>query len=157
MNSAALSITPVTTANIRNELALQMAAGLTPIPDLLKNFNLDQQQLAAIAKDPQFRAMYTEAKTMWHSTLNVRERAQIKAAMMVEDSLLTIYQMLHDPDIAPPSKIAAFDKLVELADLKPKKDVGPAAGDKFTININLADDKQENIVLEVQAEDTANG
>ena len=144
---------PLTTAAIRNELALQLAAGLMPIPDLLKHFELDQKQLAEISKDPQFRSMYMEAKAVWHSALNTKERTKIKAAMMVEDSLLTMFQMLHNPEIAPPSKIAVFDKLAEIAGAKPEKVVGGGAtGDKFTININIPDREEEKIVLEVNNE-----
>ena len=127
-------------AQITNALAMELAAGLTDIPDILDRYSLSKAQLKRILKDAEFRVMYAQAKARWGADANATERVITKSTIMVEDSLLAIYSILHSTDSTPNSKIAAFNALVELSDAAPKKQAmkQEAVTDKFSITINLS-------------------
>lgn len=125
---------------ISNALALELAAQLTDLPDILERYSLTKVQLRRILKDPEFKVMYAQAKAKWGADANAAERVATKSTMLVEDSLLEIYGILHDKDGTPSSKIAAFNALVDLSDASPKKMAGKDGekSDKFSITINLS-------------------
>lgn len=125
---------------ITNALAMELAAQLTDLPDILERYSLNKTQLKRILKDPEFRIIYAQAKARWGADTNATERVINKSTMMVEDSLLTIYGILHDKDTTPVAKLSAFNALVELSDAAPRKQAAkaPQAGEKFSITINLS-------------------
>ena len=137
--------------NLMNKLAAELAAGLSPTKDIAKRYMLTVSQLARLMKDTQFRAMYKEAKTLWESDTNSRQRIRVKAAMALEDSILPIYSIIHNENSPPPAKIDAFKQLAVLADAVPRADKGGGQlGDKFSVTINLGDNvPSDKIVLDV--------
>jgi len=129
---------------ITNALAMELAAQLTDLPDILERYSLSKAQLKRILKDPEFRVMYAQAKARWGADANATERVITKSTLMVEDSLLEIYGILHDSNGTSNSKIAAFTALVELSDAAPRKQAAkpPEKGEKFSITINLSGGQQ---------------
>ena len=130
---------------ITNALAMELAAQLTDLPDILERYSLSKAQLKRILKDAEFRVMYAQAKARWGSNANATERVISKSTLLVEDSLLEIYGILHDEKSGPAAKISAFNALVELSDAAPRKQAAkaPEAGEKFSITINLSGGAQK--------------
>jgi len=133
------------TAQITNALAMELAAQLTGLPDILERYSLSKAQLKRILKDPEFRIIYGQAKARWGADANATERVISKSTIMVEDSLIEIYGILHDVDSSPNNKIQAFNALVELSDAAPRKQAAkpPETGEKFSITINLSGGKRQ--------------
>lgn len=124
---------------ITNALAMELAAQLTDLPDILDRYGLSKAQLKRIIKDPEFKIIFAQAKARWGADANSAERVATKSTLMVEDSLLTIYGILHDKDQTASGKLQAFNALVELSDASPKKSVAKDAdSNKFSITINLS-------------------
>ena len=129
--------------SITNALAMELAAKLTDIPDILERYGLTKTQLKKIVKDDEFKVIFAQAKARWGADANAQERVSTKSTLMVEDSLLEIYGILHNGDTTPAGKIQAFNALVELSDASPRKQTGKdSSGDKFSITINLSGGKK---------------
>lgn len=130
---------PATADQIKARLAYELAAQLMPSKDVFRRFGIDRQQAKAILASPQFRTLYQEAKVVWNSSDGTKERIRAKAGMMVEDSLLELYRLFHDSDIAPPSRLDAFKQIVQIANLGPPRagENGAEAGPKFSLTINI--------------------
>lgn len=61
-----------------------------------------------------------------------------KSRVLVEEWLDKLYPRMIDPDISTSALLEVGKVLIELGDLKPKKDMGPAqVGPNFSISINI--------------------
>lgn len=129
-------------------LAWEIAAEIAPIPDILKRFSISPADFKNKLKDPMFRTAIREAKSLWKSDLNVKQRIQIKAAMLVEDSLLDVFAIIKAEHMPAAAKLEAFEKLMKTADLAPKagKPEGTGSG-SFRINIHLGDSPAQSLVI----------
>jgi hypothetical protein len=74
------------------------------------------------------------------------ELVRLKAALSVEENLLTMHRIVNDSDMHPSARIDAFKQLKELADVAPRTNV--AEGVKFTLNISLADRPAEKVIID---------
>lgn len=129
-------------------LAWEIAAEIAPIPDILKRYGMTPVEFKGKLRDPMFRAAVREAKILWKSDLNAKQRIQIKAAMLVEDSLLDVFAIIKNENMPAASKLDAFEKLMKTADLAPKTgkpDGAPTSG--FKINIILGDNPSQQVVI----------
>lgn len=134
------AVTNITPNQITNALAMELAAQLTDITDILDRYGLTKTQLKRMLKDPEFKIKYAQAKAKWGADANAAERVASKATLLVEDSLLEIYGILHDGEATKNSKIQAFNALIDISDVSPKKQNNKTneVGDKFSITINLS-------------------
>lgn len=127
-------------SQVDGRLAWEIAAEISPIPDILKRFGISPHEFKLKLKDQMFRRAIQEAKTLWKSDLNVNQRIKLKASFLMEDSLLDIFKLIKNENSAATAKIEAFEKLMRAADLVPrsgKENGAVAAG--FKININLGE------------------
>ena len=90
--------------------------------ELVAQISAPAAGLRAKMKDRMFRAAYREAQNLWNSDLNAEDRIKVKARAMVEDSLLTVFEILKASDTIPQLKLEAFEKLMKVGDLGPKKE-----------------------------------
>lgn len=129
---------------ISNALALELVANLSDLPDILKRYDLTKAQMGKLLRDPEFKVIYSQAKAKWGADANAADRVSTKATLMVEDSLLSIYSILHDSEASAAGRLQAFSALVDLSDASPKRQASKqgenAAG--FSITINLPDGAQ---------------
>lgn len=123
---------------ISGRLADDLATQLIPLPAILEKYALNSLQLKMIVDTPQFRVLYAEAKARWNSDTNTEERIRSKSSMMVEDSLLEVFHILHNDETSNSTKLESFKQLTSVADLGPKrgKDNG-GSGQRTTITINV--------------------
>jgi hypothetical protein len=83
--------------------------------------------------------MVKQAKSLCNSDLSVKERIRLKSQVLVEDSLLEIFSILHNRDNAIPARLDAFKQLARVGEVdQPERGKGDA-GNRFTVSINLGD------------------
>lgn len=122
-----------------SRLAVEVAIRIRPISNILNTYALSRSDLVGKLKDPMFRGMVKQAKTIWGSDLSIKERIRLKSQMLVEDSLLEIFKVIHNDENAIPAKLDAFKQLARVAEVDtPEKGKG-GDGSHFTVSINLGD------------------
>ena len=122
-----------------SRLAVELAVQIRPVGELLNAYSISRRELADKLKDPMFRDMVKQAKTLWNSDLSVKERIRLKSQVLVEDSLLEVFSIVHSPDNAIPAKLDAFKQLARVAEVdSPDRGKGDT-GSRFTVSINLGD------------------
>lgn len=129
-----------------SRLAVELAVQLRPVAEILNTYSLSRSELAAKLKDPMFRDMVKQAKTLWSSDLSVKERIRLKSQILVEDSLLEVFSMFHNRDNALPARMDAFKQLTRVAEVdQPERGKGDT-GSRFTVSINLGDNHQPVVI-----------
>ena len=145
-------------AKITNQLATELASQLFPLQTLLDRYSLSKTQFKQLVNNPEFRQRYAQAKAEWGADKNATERVTNKATLMVEDSLLEIFGMVHDSEATTPSRLQAFNSLVDLSEVSPKKQKNQQdkLPEQFVINISTGDHvkqiKIDNTPKEIEGE-----
>lgn len=122
-----------------SRLAVEVAVQIRPIAEVLVAYSLTRASLVRKLKDPMFRDMVKQAKSIWSSDLSIKERIRLKSQVLVEDSLLEIFSIVHAADMAVPAKLDAFKQLARVAEVdSPERGKGDS-GSRFTVSINLGD------------------
>jgi hypothetical protein len=134
-----------------SRLAIELAVQIRPVAELLVHYNLSRDELAKKLKEQMFRDMVKQAKTLWHSDLSIKERIRLKSQVLVEDSLLSIFGIIHNDNNAIPAKLDAFKQLSRVAEVEQPDRQHGAAGDRFTVHINLGNSTPP-IIIEAQTE-----
>lgn len=126
-------------SNTDSRLAVEVAVQIRPISEVLVAYSLSRADLVRKLKDPMFRDMVKQAKSIWSSDLSIKERIRLKSQVLVEDSLLSIFSIVHNVDNAIPAKLDAFKQLARVAEVdSPERSRGDT-GSRFTVSINLGD------------------
>lgn len=140
-----MSTLPATVADFNavsdtdSRLAVEIAIQIRPVAEILGVYNLSRKDLVRKLKDPMFRDMVKQAKSIWSSDLSVKERIRLKSQVLVEDSILEIFSILHNRDNAIPARLDAFKQLARVAEVdQPERGKGDT-GSRFTVSINLGD------------------
>lgn len=131
-------------------LAWELAAEITDVKTLLARYGMTAVDLRTKFKDRMFRQAISEAKKIWKSDMNVKQRIQIKAAFLVEDSLLDVFAIIKNENMPAASKLEAFEKLLRTADLVPRtgQQGQQAAASGFRINIHLGDSPSQQVTID---------
>lgn len=122
-----------------SRLAVEIAVQLRPVPEILKQYNISRKDLVRKLKDPMFRDMVKQAKSLWHSDLSVKERIRLKSQVLVEDSILEIFSIIHNKDNAIPARLDAFKQLARVAEVDAPDRSNADTGSRFTVSINLGE------------------
>ncbi len=129
-----------------SRLAIEIAVQLRPINEILVAYSTSRSELATKLKDPMFRDMVKQAKSIWSSDLSIKERIRLKSQILVEDSLLSIFSIIHGPDNAIPAKLDAFKQLARVAEVDAPERAKGDIGTRFTVQINLGDTTKPVII-----------
>jgi hypothetical protein len=124
-------------------IAWEIAAEIADVPTILTRYGISADGFKKKLRDPMFRMAIREAKAVWKSDLNVTQRIRVKAAMLVEDSLLDVFAIIKNENMPASSKLEAFEKLMKTADLTPKTNGQPASAAGFKVVIQMGDSAQE--------------
>lgn len=122
-----------------SRLAIEIAVQLRPIAEVLVAYSLSRSELAGKLKNPMFRDMVKQAKSIWSSDLSIKERIRLKSQILVEDSLLSIFSIVHGSDNAIPAKLDAFKQLARVAEVDAPERAKGEIGSRFTVHINLGE------------------
>jgi hypothetical protein len=139
-------------SQIDGRLAWEIAAEITPIKDICERYAITMADFKQKLQNPMFRKAIREAKSLWKSDLNVQQRVRLKAAFLVEDSLLDIFAIIKSENSLAVSKLDAFKKLIETADLTPKSANNGTVGNGFRVNIILGDTPSDRVTIDAVAE-----
>lgn len=135
-----------------SRLAVEVAVQIRPISEVLTAYSISRSDLVRKLKDPMFRDMVKQAKSIWSSDLSIKERIRLKAQVCVEDSLLEVFGIVHNVDMAVPAKLDAFKQLARVAEVdSPERGKG-GDGSRFTVSINLGDTIKPVIIEGTQAD-----
>lgn len=140
----------VATEVITHKLAGEMASGLLSTPEILTRFDLSVAQLKLIAKDERFKKMFWEAKAIWNGSENVQERIRQKSALLLEDSLMPLYKVIHDLNVAPGARIDAFARLQSIANMQPSKEGDGTKKEAFILNITMGE-TEKTITIDAES------
>ena len=131
-----IATTPVSSDDMQARVALELAVGISPVADILKQFGLRKEQLKAMLQEQGFRNMVSQYKQEWLAASNAKERIRLKAAVMAEHNLLILHDIINDMDLNPTARLEAYKQVTALADVQPKKDVTDT-GSRFSVTINI--------------------
>ncbi len=98
-------------SDVDSRLAIELAVQIRPVSELLVYYNLTRSALVLKLREPMFRDMVKQANTLWHSDLSIKERIRLKSQVLVEDSLLSIFQIIHDANNAIPASITTLNSV----------------------------------------------
>jgi hypothetical protein len=129
-------------------IAWEIAAEITPVKDILVRYGISPADFARKLKDPMFRIAIREAKSIWKSDLNVQQRIRMKAAFLVEDSILDVFAIIKNESQGATARLDAFKKLLETADIMPTKGANAPTAGAFKINIMLGDHPDQRVTID---------
>ena len=150
MNQIASS--SLTSDDIEARVALELAIGIQPVADIIKQFSLTKAQMQQLLQEQGFRNMVKQFKSEWLAASNSKERIRLKAAVMAEHNLLVLHDIVNDMDLNPNARLEAYKQITALADVQPKKDA-VESGPKFNLTLNLGGDQTVTIDAETVIDD----
>jgi hypothetical protein len=133
-------------------LAWEIAAEVSDVPTILVRYGISAAQFREKLKDQMFRTALREAKSLWKSDMNVQQRLRLKAAFLVEDSLLDVFKIIKNENSGAAAKLEAFEKLMKTADLNPKSSQTPIpVGAGFKVNIIMGPSPTQKVTIDAHA------
>lgn len=132
-------------------LVWELAAEISKPAEILKRYGLTAQDLKAKTNDKMFIAALREAKNAWKSDLNVQQRVRLKAALLLEDSLVDILMIIKTPEMSAVNKLEATKQLASMGDVGPRKTGSADPGSGFKLVINLGDNSPKSVTIDGHA------
>jgi hypothetical protein len=123
-------------------LVRDVAVAMEDMPAVLKKHGLTQQQYDSLATNEFFQRVLEDAVQNWHKPQSTKERVALAAAIAIEDALPKIAARMSAArenlaDVVETAKLFA-----DLAGMGPKANqIAQPTGEKFSININLGNDR----------------
>ena len=134
-------------------VAQEIARDMLEIPDILKNAGIDDAEWHVMTNSRGFQEMLKENIATWRSSLNVRERIEVRQLYMIENTLPELYRALHDPEFAHTAKVELFKALARNVGIGVKEPGAPVAtGERISISINMGDPDKKVEVRNVTPE-----
>ena len=109
--------------------------------DVLRHYGLTAAQFAAKAQSPIFKNAYQEAERVWNSDMNIQTRVRLKAAFLLEDTLVPLHRIATNSNMPVRARLEAIEQLTKISTVSNvPKEVG-AGGEKHNIVINIGGDR----------------
>jgi hypothetical protein len=107
---------------------------------VLQSYGLTITDLRDKAQNPMFAGAYREAERLWKSDMSIKARIQLKASFMLEDSLLTLFNIIRQEGVGVNAKLEAIEQLTKISTVTnvPKEN---ALTEKHNITINIGGDR----------------
>ncbi|MCA6318119.1 hypothetical protein [Phenylobacterium sp.] len=131
------------------QLAREIAMDLHPIEHVLKLHGVSDEQWDSIASNPQFQRLLLTEKQDWESAKNTADRVRLKALAMVEEALPEMHARLHDPREGLNHKVELLKAVARFAGVGVTDAGNAGPGERFSVVINLGEDKKVTIAKEV--------
>ena len=130
-------------------LILELAAGIRKPQDILDQYGLTAQEFATKAGNPAWAAAFRETKKVWNSDMNTQTRIRMKAAFLLEDSLLPLFRIIKADNMPVAARLEAIEQLTKISTVTnvPKEAGG---GEKHSIVINIGGDKPPMHIVATQ-------
>lgn len=114
--------------------------------DVLKQYNLTSEQLAAKMLNPAFAAHYRDTQRLWNSDMNAEQRIRTKAAFLLEDSLPELSRIVKNPQMPANSKLSAIEQLTKISTVAHVVKNNGESREQHKIIINIGTDKPPTII-----------
>jgi hypothetical protein len=118
------------------QLIWELVSNMRKPQEVLASYGLTTADLQAKARNGLFASAYREAEKIWKSDMNIAQRIRLKAAFLVEDGMLTIFNVIKQEGIGINAKLEAFEKLMKLSTVTNVPKEG-ATMEKHNITINI--------------------
>lgn len=137
------------------ELAIDIARQIFPIPNLLLKYKITEAELTELHKNPVFTEIIKQATTEWNAAGNTHKRTKLKAAILVESTLGTLYDSMTNRSESLSDRVKALDTVARIAGLNSNEGSGGPIGSTFKLSINLAaaGSGDNNLTLEMGIQD----
>lgn len=134
-------------SSLNAHIAAELAAGLSDGASIRERYEISDEQWKTLTKSPVFRSMLADAVRKFRGDLNAGARIQMKADIVLEDSIPAYDTMIHSNEVPAQARIDAGKLLAQLAGRTAKAEGGgQVAGGGFTLNINLGG--REKLVID---------
>ena len=145
--------TPITRRyTVEQALALARAVAecLGPIEPMLADRNISPEFYAALLADPFYAEALARANEEWHSIKSTPQRVALKAAAIIEDSMLVVGARLSN-NVEPLEKVAQMTKVyADLAGMG-KQQTNNAPQERVTISIDFGADTKLHVEKTIEA------
>ena len=117
------------------KMAMELVSDIRPRSEVAAAYGYSPAQLKNKINNESFRVILREAKRLWSADANSKDRARLKAGMLVEDSLLDIYEIVTDKGATPAVRNQSFQNLAKVAGLDQPQKGGEGAGLRIVFNM----------------------
>lgn len=139
--------TPAAVSRPINQLALEVVSKLEGLDVILERHGMSQEEMKRLLQEPSFRQQLREANCYWNSPAGMKDRVRFKTGMLIEDSIMDIYEMMNDTSTTAQARLDAFKMLARMANMEDPQKTEIASmrqtedladtGKKVVVNINL--------------------
>lgn len=127
---------PVSVEDLMAHLAMEIAAGLMTDIELRNYYCIQKPTWDRLVNNPYFQKMVADAASEISGETNSAKRIVMKARLALEDSIGTIYSMIHTKDTPAAARIEGFKQLARVAGMD-QPESSKAQGNGFQINITI--------------------
>lgn len=102
-----------------SQLAREVARNIMPLDAVLQKFNLTTQAYETVLDLPFFQRRLEEELAVWNGSdsASIRTRIAAKAATVIEESLLEVFDLVHDKNQPLSGKVEALKFAARLASM----------------------------------------
>jgi len=120
-------------------LIFDLVAGIRNRSAVLAQYGLSYEQFVEKTRSPMFAAAYRETDRLWKSDMNTSQRIRMKAAFLLEDSLVPLFNVIRDPAMGVTAKLNAIEQLTKISTVaNVPKDAAQTEQHKIIIQIGAA-------------------
>lgn len=121
--------------------------------DVLKQYGLTPEDLAAKMLNPGFAAHYRETSRIWNSDLKTADRIRAKAAFLLEDSLPELSRIAKGGQMPIAAKLSAIEQLTKISTVSHVAKAVDGDRELHKIVINIGTDKPTTIISQEPSND----
>lgn len=132
-----------------NGLARDILMQIDDPAGLAAAYGLDAAQWNALMAAPAFVDVLRRTKDDLMGAEGTMERIRRKAALVVEDTMLDMAEIVSDPKSTASARVSAFSEIRELAGLTSKGVIGGtgSAGGGPLVVINMGDSPKDRVII----------
>ena len=136
-------VIPIDNELLISRLAREIARNLVPLNEICERYKLDEDEYQRILRHPMFKQRLEEELDVWNASTPkaIVERISSKAATMIEESLVEIYNLIHDRGQPMAPKIEALKWAARMAGVGDKDTTGQTLGERVRFNIYIGSEK----------------
>jgi len=136
---------PVNVELLTSRLAREVARDLIPIEQICERYRIDDDTYQRILRHPMFQQRLQEELDIWGASTPraITERISAKAATMIEESIIEVYELIHDKNQPMVAKIKALEWASRLAGVGQQESKDLLPGERVRFNIFIGDKKIE--------------
>lgn len=122
-------------------LAREVAMNMRELPAILADYGIEPDDYQQILTWPFYKSALEAAVIEWNGPLSTNQRIKIQAAAALEDALPRMAARMSQTDETLPAVVETGKLFAKLAGIGEQGQRGDG-GEKFSITINLGDDKK---------------